>query len=127
MTDEPCMATVSDAEHCVFCAIVRDDSRGQVLARLHDCIVIEPLNPVVAGHRLVIPTRHVHDAADVLGVTEATMRVAGLIARQVGDCNIITSVGEAATQTVFHLHVHVVPRTDGDGLALPWTNDPEGT
>ncbi len=36
-------------------------------------------------------------------------------------CNLITSAGREATQTVFHLHIHVVPRRDGDGLALPWT------
>jgi histidine triad (HIT) family protein len=43
-------------------------------------------------------------------------------ARTCGDANLITSVGSAATQTVFHLHVHVVPRRAGDGLALPWTS-----
>ena len=36
--------------------------------------------------------------------------------------NLITSIGAAATQTVFHLHVHVVPRHEGDGLLLPWSN-----
>ena len=35
--------------------------------------------------------------------------------------NLITSAGAAASQTVYHLHVHVVPRAEGDGLALPWT------
>jgi histidine triad (HIT) family protein len=39
----------------------------------------------------------------------------------VGSCNIITSTGSSATQTVFHLHLHVVPRSTGDGLTLPWT------
>jgi histidine triad (HIT) family protein len=47
---------------------------------------------------------------------------AGKIAAASGiDCNIITSVGSAATQTVRHLHVHVVPRRRGDGLQLPWS------
>lgn len=109
---------------CPFCAIVADDKHGQVLSRLHGCIVIEPLHPVVDGHRLVIPERHVYDAADVLSTTGTTMRVAALVARGVGDCNIITSIGEAGTQTVFHLHIHVVPRRHGDGLALPWTPKP---
>lgn len=106
---------------CPFCIVAHEDPHGQVLARMHDCVVIEPLNPVVDGHRLVIPERHVTDAAHVLSVTETAMRVAGLVARQAGDCNIITSCGEAATQTVFHLHVHVVPRRENDGLHLPWT------
>jgi histidine triad (HIT) family protein len=43
------------------------------------------------------------------------------MAAETGPCNIITSVGAEATQTVFHLHLHVVPRRFGDGLALPWT------
>jgi len=43
------------------------------------------------------------------------------VRRRVGPCNVITSVGREATQSVFHLHVHVVPRREGDGLALPWT------
>jgi diadenosine tetraphosphate (Ap4A) HIT family hydrolase len=41
-----------------------------------------------------------------------------------GDCNLITSDGAAATQTVKHLHVHIVPRRDGDGLTLPWSTQP---
>jgi histidine triad (HIT) family protein len=85
-----------------------------------------PLGPVVRGHRLVVPKAHVQDAAEDPAVTAETFRVAALVARQVGPCNLITSVGAEATQSVFHLHVHVVPRRLGDGLKLPWT-DVSGT
>ncbi len=50
------------------------------------------------------------------------MRHAAELAAEVGDCNVITSRGAAATQTVRHLHVHVVPRRQGDGILLPWTD-----
>jgi histidine triad (HIT) family protein len=83
---------------------------------------LEPLNPVTEGHLLVIPFQHVADATTNPTVTAETMRVAAKVAATRGaPCNLITSVGHAATQTVMHLHIHVVPRHEGDGLRLPWT------
>lgn len=88
-----------------------------------DAVVFEPLRPVVAGHVLVVPRRHVSDigvdawtSGDIMETTTHYIQDAGI-----EDCNVITSRGPAATQTVPHLHVHVVPRRTGDGLALPWT------
>ena len=117
---------MSRAPGCVFCTIANDDPHGQVLDRWPDAVLIEPLNPVTPGHRLVIPLVHVADATTDPLVTGAAMACA---ARYVGkflhdDANIITSVGADATQTVFHLHLHVVPRRAGDGLTLPWTPPP---
>lgn len=106
---------------CPFCEIATSDPHSQVLERVMGCVVIEPLHPVVEGHRLVIPVPHIRDAAASPGWTAAVMRAAAQVARAAGDCNIITSVGAAATQTVFHFHVHIVPRRKGDGLHLPWT------
>lgn len=110
-------------ENCVFCQIIVQDKRNQVEWRGRDSVVITPLGPVVPGHRLVIPRVHVQDAFEHPGILGRTMRDASTYAgaKQLGDCNIITSVGTAATQTVFHLHVHLVPRVDADGLHLPWT------
>lgn len=85
-------------------------------------VCFEPLNPVVPGHLLIVPTQHVRDIADSPGLAAAVMACASEVAALIGDCNVITSKGKHATQTVFHLHVHVVPRREGDGLALPWTN-----
>lgn len=114
----------SGTDHCPFC-----DYRGpsSVLLDAGDCIVIEPLKPVVPGHVIVIPKEHVPDALDTPRVAEAAMFVAASWARtrrDQGGCqdwNIITSAGRAATQTVPHLHIHVVPRKEGDGLMLPWS------
>lgn len=85
--------------------------------------VFAPLDPVTPGHTLFVPWGHHTDASRATKVAAAVMEVA---AQHVHDleieANIITSIGPSATQTVYHMHVHVVPRTEGDGLALPWTN-----
>jgi histidine triad (HIT) family protein len=106
---------------CVFCRIVAGQAPVEITAIWHDAIAIIPLNPVTDGHMLVISRQHVTDAADDPDVTAATMRRAAELAAA-SPCNLITSRGSQATQTVFHLHIHVVPRRAGDGLALPWTN-----
>jgi histidine triad (HIT) family protein len=110
-------------DRCVFCAIVAGEAPAQMVASIPGSIAVRPLNPVVPGHVLVLPTTHVRDAADDPDITAATMRHAAVLAPMVtpGQFNLITSAGPAATQTVFHLHIHIVPRSEGDGLALPWT------
>lgn len=108
---------------CVFCKIVAGDSPATYRARGISSIAIEPLNPVTPGHLLVIPRVHVADAFEDPRVTATTMYDAATWASLFGaeEANIITSVGAAATQSVFHLHVHIVPRSAGDGLLLPWS------
>jgi histidine triad (HIT) family protein len=87
-----------------------------------NAVVFEPLNPVTPGHRLIVPRQHVESAAVNAMVTAQTMIFASELAAALGeDCNLITSIGPAATQTVRHLHIHLVPRREGDGLHLPWT------
>jgi histidine triad (HIT) family protein len=106
----------------VFCQRIKrgEFDREWVSRRVHG-VVFSPLNPVTRGHVLVVPSVHVPHAAFDPKFTAEVMRCAAELADVVGDCNIITSVGPAATQTVEHLHVHVVPRRPGDGLLLPWT------
>jgi histidine triad (HIT) family protein len=104
----------------VFCAIVDGLEPAVVVREWPDALAIVPLRPVVEGHVLVIPKRHARDALADPDTTGATFRRAAQYASPA--CNLITSVGEAATQTVMHLHVHVVPRADGDGLRLPWND-----
>lgn len=87
-------------------------------------VAFEPLNPVTPGHLLVVPRRHVRDAGEDPEVTARTMSLAADIAGPAEDdgaYNLITSAGRAATQSVFHLHIHLIPRREGDGLHLPWT------
>jgi histidine triad (HIT) family protein len=83
--------------------------------------VFEPLGGVTPGHVLVVPDKHVSDATEDPYTTSMVMGVAAKVAQRFPAANIITSIGSPATQTVFHLHVHVVPRYAGDGLMLPWS------
>lgn len=105
---------------CPFCDYA---GPSPILAEYGAAIVFEPLNPVVEGHVLVVPRAHAEDFADSPEIAEVTMRAASQHVREYapGDCNLITSRGPAATQTVPHLHLHILPRREGDGLALPWT------
>lgn len=106
---------------CVFCEIVRDRSAAVRVSEWTDAVAIVPLDPVVEGHWLVIPRWHVADAGVEPVITGMVMEHAAQLGRAYSDFNLITSVGSAASQTVRHLHVHVVPRCEGDGLKLPWS------
>lgn len=107
---------------CPFCEINLGRAAATFVHEWSDTIAIVPLNPVVDGHTLVIPKTHVTDFADDPDVTGATARRAAQLCRDLdlAHANLITSRGRAATQSVFHLHWHLVPRAENDGLALPW-------
>lgn len=106
---------------CPFCARI-EAGEFDGYAR-HGCVTFEPLNPVTPGHRLVVPVVHFGNAADDPERAGRAFRYAAELARGRGLAafNLITSAGEAATQSVRHLHIHLVPRHAGDGLHLPWT------
>lgn len=111
---------------CVFCDIIANKAPAQWVANVGGAVAIVPLNPVTPGHVLFMPKVHVRDAFESPAITGEVMEAACRYAAQ-DNANIITSVGAAATQTVFHLHIHIVPRFAGDRLALPWASGmPEG-
>lgn len=105
---------------CIFCEIVEGRAPATIVERWNDALAIIPLNPVVDGHLLVIPTKHVEDFTTVPFVSALTMVRAAELVAGMGSYNLITSKGRPATQSVFHLHLHLVPRAENDGLALPW-------
>lgn len=106
---------------CPFCEIVAGRAPATVVWEWPDALAIVPLAPVVDGHTLVIPKTHVADFATGAYVSAMTMhRAAELAAETDQPMNLITSRGREATQSVFHLHLHLVPRAENDGLALPW-------
>ncbi|SDM47159.1 HIT family protein [Allokutzneria albata] len=107
---------------CVFCAVAAGNAPATVVREWEDVIAIRP-RPcgVNDGHVLVIPRTHVADASVDPAVSGRVMTCAAELMAEHEAANIITSRGAAATQTVFHLHIHVVPREEGDGLPLPWT------
>jgi histidine triad (HIT) family protein len=105
---------------CPFCNRI---DGGQYDYQDAHSVAFQPLNPVTPGHFLVVSRKHVIGALDAPHHAGRAVRLAAQLAVEMGlhACNMITSVGADATQTVFHLHVHVIPRRAGDGLALPWT------
>lgn len=113
---------------CIFCEIAAGKAPADTVSSSGSHMAFHPLNPVTPGHLLVIPRRHVTDALSNPEVTGWVMHIAALTAKRMSrfhpeyeSVNLITSVGVPATQSVFHLHIHIVPRREGDGLALPWT------
>lgn len=105
--------------NCVFCSIINGEAPAKIVREWDDAIAIIPLNPVTDGHVLVMPRTHVSDALENPEITAKSMKRASELAK--APCNLITSVGTVATQTIFHLHIHIIPRIEGDGLSLPWS------
>jgi histidine triad (HIT) family protein len=115
---------------CEFCSIIEQEEPAREVLRTDNVVAFFPLEPATLGHTLVIPRRHVPDiwSADDQMATDlavATLRVARAVrsALPMDGLNIIQSNGEAATQTVLHLHVHVVPRRNGDQMGRIWPED----
>jgi histidine triad (HIT) family protein len=114
-----------NVKQCQFCSLIRDHSYNQLVAEDQRTVAFFPLRPAVIGHTLVVPKEHVTDiwqADDELN--SSLLHTARIVGRAIyralrpGGMNLITSAGEVASQSVFHLHLHVVPR---------WPDDPVGT
>lgn len=106
-------------ETCPFCDLTQ--IAGPII-EYGNVLVFTPLNPIAPGHRLVVPREHVADFAADPRVSAEVMAVASNLAHEAsGAFNVITSRGAEATQSVMHLHLHLIPRSEGDGLKLPWT------
>jgi histidine triad (HIT) family protein len=112
---------------CLFCGIVAGDVPAQIVDSDEHTIAFMDINPATRGHALVVPRTH---AADLFEVSdddlERTMLAARRLARRLQAAldpdgfNILNSCGAAAWQTIFHFHLHVVPRYEDDPLKLPW-------
>jgi len=117
-----------DATDCAFCEIARGRNQAaEVVCERKDWLAFFPLNPATPGHTLVIPRMHVTDLWQVepsLGseLMTAIIHVGQAIelALQPEGMNLITSAGQTAEQTVFHLHLHIVPRWRRDGFGRIW-------
>lgn len=108
---------------CVFCAIVNGTAPAEFVEHPGSSFTVafRPLGPVVDGHVLFVPRGHFPDAAADPVATGHVMRAAAQYAQQQDrPFNLITSAGAEATQSIFHLHVHYVPRATDDGLMVPW-------
>jgi histidine triad (HIT) family protein len=112
---------------CIFCKIVAGELPATIVGEDERTISFMDISPATRGHALVIPREHSTDLLsvepeDLAAVGLAAQRLAGLLTQRLGadGVNLLNSCGAVAFQTVFHFHVHVIPRYDGDGLRLPW-------
>lgn len=116
---------------CLFCKIAADEIPATIVAEDERTIAFMDINPATRGHTLVIPRAHVQDVReieteDLQAVAAMAQRIAALALEKLGadGVNLLNSNGPAAWQTVFHFHMHVIPRYSGDPLRLPWKPAP---
>ena len=120
---------------CIFCKIVAGELPSQIVDSDERTVAFMDISPATPGHALVIPRAH---SEDLMSVPEedliATMLAVRRLAQRMRETiqpdgvNVLNSCGRAAWQTVFHFHVHVIPRYHDDPLELPWVpsaGDPE--
>jgi histidine triad (HIT) family protein len=118
-------------EDCLFCKIVAGQIPAQIVAESEAALAFADINPATRGHTLVIPKQH---AADIHEISAGDLAACAALAKDIAGraverldadgVNLLHSAGAAAWQTVFHFHIHVIPRYRGDPLRLPWTPTP---
>ena len=112
---------------CIFCAIVAGEAPAEVIDQDDHTVTLMDINPATRGHALVIPRDH---AEDLLAISEEDLQHTAVAAQRIAKrmeaalepdgFNLINACRAAAWQTVFHFHIHVIPRYEDDPLKLPW-------
>jgi histidine triad (HIT) family protein len=122
------MATDPD---CLFCKIVAGDLPATLVHEDERTVAFMDINPATRGHLLVVPREHAENVLEIDPEDlEAVARTGQAMARRVRDklgadgVNLLNSTGSVAWQTVFHFHLHVIPRYENDPLRLPWQPQP---
>jgi histidine triad (HIT) family protein len=113
---------------CLFCGIVAGDVPAQIVDSDEHTVAFMDINPATRGHALVVPRTH---SADLFEISDQDLERTTLAARRLArkiraalepdGFNTLNSCGSVAWQTIFHFHLHVVPRYEDDPLKLPWT------
>jgi histidine triad (HIT) family protein len=118
-------------ENCLFCGIVAGSIPSQQVAENERAIAFMDINPATRGHLLVVPRAHSTDLreTDAEDLTAATLLAQSLVSRVIDrldadGANLLSCIGADAWQSVFHTHLHVVPRYKDDPLQLPWHPKP---
>ena len=114
-------------ESCIFCKIIAGEIPSATVYEDDDVKAILDVNPAARGHVIVLPKKH---ASDVFSIPDEDLSKAICVAKKVAAAlkeaykcdgvNILQNNGEAAGQTVFHLHIHVIPRFEGDTISVKW-------
>ncbi len=109
------------ADDCIFCAIIAGDTPAQLVVDEPEVVAFLDTRPVFLGHTLVVPREHHVTLGDLpasllQAVMLAVQRISATIPAALGAQGTFVAANNVVSQSVPHLHVHVVPRTKGDGL-----------
>lgn len=114
-------------EECIFCKIIRGDIPSTTIYENSEFKVILDVAPATRGHVLILPKEHFDTVFDIDAETAGKLfQLATAVARAIKETlhcdgmNILQNNGTIAGQTVFHFHMHLIPRYEGDGLRLAW-------
>jgi histidine triad (HIT) family protein len=114
------------ADDCIFCKIVAGEMPAEVVQEDEHTLAFMDINPWTRGHALVIPRNHSKDLLeiadeDLAHTASAAKRLAARMTERLDadGVNLLNACGPAAWQTVFHFHIHVIPRYEDDPLQLP--------
>ncbi len=118
-------------EECIFCKLAHGEIPTNQIYEDEDFKVIMDANPASKGHCIILPKTH---AANIFELPEeycakifsVAKKCAAVLMKVLGcdGINVLQNNGEAAGQTVFHLHVHLIPRYQGDSVNIRWTAQP---
>jgi histidine triad (HIT) family protein len=117
--------------NCIFCKVLAGEIPSEQIDSDERTVTVMDINPATRGHAVVITRTHTPDLTevgddDLLAAMQATRRVVERMREtlQPDGFNILHNIGRAAWQSIFHFHVHVVPRYEDDPLELPWVPEP---
>ena len=116
-------------ENCLFCKIIAGELEGTIVYKDEICTALMDIQPINPGHLLVIPNDHSKDLTDlppesgkhIFAIAQnlaAALRRSGIRCEGI---NLFLADGKAAMQEVFHFHLHVIPRYDGDGFGFQFS------
>ena len=116
-------------QNCIFCKIAAGEIPSATVYEDEDFRVIMDISPASKGHAIILPKTH---ATNIFEVDDAVASKIFVVAKKVAtamkeelNCdgiNILQNNGEVAGQTVFHLHVHLLPRYKGDKISIKWSH-----
>ena len=116
---------------CLFCKIVAGEIPATRVREDERTVAFMDINPATRGHLLVVPREHARDLLELppedLAACASAAQALAIRVRDRLDAdgvNLLNSCGATAWQTVFHFHIHVIPRYQGDPLRLPWVPEP---
>ncbi|MEE0884952.1 MAG: HIT family protein [Faecalimonas sp.] len=115
-------------DNCIFCKIAAGDISSATIYEDNDFRVILDIEPASKGHALILPKEHyanLYELSDELAA-KALIVAKKVITKMTGilGCdgyNVVQNNGEAAGQTVFHFHVHLIPRYKDDNVNIGWS------